>query len=977
MMKGRATTVFVALIAMCMLLPPPGLCEEGRNPSVVVDSFMDGITNATITFVGQLSNDSLGVELPRGATVLSAALTIEGLEGTVMPSTLIDFDNTLPGKDLWAKWSEGQGLYPPKVDPYNSRWNAATLRDYQGVAKADGTTWTTETTDAGKPPYAWPIQLYHFNPGVAGAQEITVMWEGMSSCSFNQTHDYHCELWLRDHTALEWDMVASYSSDLDDDVWLNYTFTMPSDYYSSNGSVALAVVGVHSQWAGPMLPAFDVGHLFSDYVALRVNTTGSTQYPTDVGLDVGGHVVQVPPGVLMGKLVLGDAQGLRDAVQSAVDDALVEPGNVSLPFNFSAGATTAGLLRVSALRVEYEPPVNLAPEWRGPARVDVQEDAPATEVLDLDASFADDHNAGLLTFRLVEVDANISASVVRGTSGNDTLEVRPIPDFFGDATVEIKATDRFGACATAELVVRVLQVPDRPVLEDVGDLHADERVPFYHVVVATDVDLPDDRLAFSDDSPAFDIDPVTGEIMWTPLPSQIGRHEVLVTVVDDYGLRDTRLITIVVANSNDAPRITSTLELSARQGESISYIIRAEDPDVPFGDTLLFSAFAEALELDVDELTGTMTFTPTNAEVPSFVITLRVQDTLGTTDERPLVVSVENANDPPEWVEPGTLTYDQGDSVAYRLVALDPDIGLDIPVQEHLSYSSQGLVALQADASGWVNFTSDASMVGEHFATYTVRDAKGLSDTMTVRWVILNVNDPPSLLGEAPTRLDATEDAMLSLTLEATDPDGDALAWSDDTVLFDIGPANGTIAFIPRQVDVGTHRINVTVSDGQGGTLILPIDVVVANVNDAPVANITRPAAGTRVPEGDALELEATATDDDGDALEYTWKEGSKVLGTGRTFTLEGLGAGRHVITLIVDDGTTTTSASITIEVEGGRGVEGGTVLYVAIAIAVVVLAALAAVVLSRRRSQGRGKSPQSAAQADATQAVGPPPDGL
>ena len=205
------------------------------------------------------------------------------------------------------------------------------------------------------------------------------------------------------------------------------------------------------------------------------------------------------------------------------------------------------------------------------------------------------------------------------------------------------------------------------------------------------------------------------------------------------------------------------------------------------------------------------------------------------------------------------------------------------------------------------------------------------------------------------------------------DPDGDTLAWSDDTDLFDIGAETGAIAFSPTQADVGTHRVNVTVSDGQGGTLTVSFDVVVVNVNDAPVANITRPTSGERLGHGEALELEATATDEDGDALEYTWKEGSRVLGTGRLAKVKDLGEGRHVITLIVDDGMTTTTASVTIEVEGG-GAGSGTMLYLVIAIAVVVLVVLVAVLVMRRRSQGGGESPESAPQADVAQAVGPPP---
>ncbi|NIP34808.1 MAG: hypothetical protein GWN18_07685, partial [Thermoplasmata archaeon] len=47
------------------------------------------------------------------------------------------------------------------------------------------------------------------------------------------------------------------------------------------------------------------------------------------------------------------------------------------------------------------------------------------------------------------------------------------------------------------------------------------------------------------------------------------------------------------------------------------------------------------------------------------------------------------------------------------------------------------------------------------------------------------------------------EDSPFSFIMTATDPDGDAVTWSDDTDLFDIDPNTGAFEFTPTQAEVG------------------------------------------------------------------------------------------------------------------------------------------------------------------------------
>jgi hypothetical protein len=881
---------------------------SSAEPMTIV-TFTGDVDEATLSFTDSLLNASLSIEIPPGASIVSASVTIEGVGGTGADSSNLNFTNGVLDTDVFAHWNEGRGLYPPSVDPRNNQWNTATNRDIPLLQKDDDDYWRTDTQDpnAGKPPGAWPIQLFRFIPNTLGADNVTVSWNGWSACSFNRTNPYHAEMWLYDHTDSEWTEVDDYDSANITDEWINYTIDMPSTFVDTDGSIDVAIVGLPSQWAGPMLPAYDEGHLATDFIGVQVWSPGGIQFPMDVALYVDDEEVTSLTGEITTALTIDDTFGFSTSLQSILDAHPVTPDDVTLGFTFAVGSPTAGKLTVRDLLIEYDPVVNEAPTYTGPTTVHLDEDGGRQEVMDLDTVFDDDYNRGGLTFSVDSVDdsqfpGSMLVSVGTGTGGNATLFVSPEVDFFGGpVNVTLKAVDAFDLNITTVVGVMVDQVGDRPMLAAGGTMEAHERTPFKHVFTVVDPDLPDDAFTFSDTSDLFDVDPDTGEVNWTPSSNQIGEHRFGVTVTDRFGLQDNQVYTIDVKNSNDDPVIVSALTHSAVEDTETVYTIRAEDPDVPFGDKLSFFAFADGVDINMDQATGRMTFTPANSQVPTFEIIIRVQDTIGSTSEEVLVVDVENVNDPPVFADVTQLTYNQGDTVEYKLDVNDPDTEVELPVPETLSFSGLGPASLMPDDDGSISFLPDQSMVGDQVATYTVTDGAGAQDVVTITWTILNVNDAPAITTQLPDEV--TEDTPVNITMAATDLDGDSVTWSVDTPLFTINSNTGHFDWSPVQDDVGGLTITFTASDGRGGDVLLTWDFMVVNVNDDPVIASTSPESGDSYEEGKAIELTGHATDEDGDALTYTWKRGNKVLGTGATLKVDDLDPGKHTITLLVEDG--------------------------------------------------------------------------
>jgi hypothetical protein len=176
-------------------------------------------------------------------------------------------------------------------------------------------------------------------------------------------------------------------------------------------------------------------------------------------------------------------------------------------------------------------------------------------------------------------------------------------------------------------------------------------------------------------------------------------------------------------------------------------------------------------------------------------------------------------------------------------------------------------------------------------------------------------NNPPVIAGLTSSATSLAPGGSCSLSCTASDPNGDTLTYQWTTTGGTISGAGSTVTWLAPTAE-GTYTINVTASDGKGGTASrsLTIDVV----NTPPViANLTS-SATSLAPEA-SCSLSCTASDPDGDTLTYQWTTtGGTISGEGSAVTwLAPAAEGTYTISVTVSDGKGgTASQNLTINVE-------------------------------------------------------------
>ncbi|WP_257459556.1 PKD domain-containing protein [Archangium lipolyticum] len=160
----------------------------------------------------------------------------------------------------------------------------------------------------------------------------------------------------------------------------------------------------------------------------------------------------------------------------------------------------------------------------------------------------------------------------------------------------------------------------------------------------------------------------------------------------------------------------------------------------------------------------------------------------------------------------------------------------------------------------------------------TVSDGKGgtAQDSVDVSVTNLPENQAPTIsaVTATPDTLDEGESTTLAVT--ANDPEGNTLTYSwtqsppTPAGRFSDSTAANPTWTAPALTGDQTFTLQVTVSDGKGGTVQDSVEVPVTSVNTPPVVDAAITASATVV-AGDSLKLSIGATDPDGDALKYAW----------------------------------------------------------------------------------------------------------
>ncbi|MCB2180964.1 MAG: PKD domain-containing protein [Desulfobulbaceae bacterium] len=429
---------------------------------------------------------------------------------------------------------------------------------------------------------------------------------------------------------------------------------------------------------------------------------------------------------------------------------------------------------------------------------------------------------------------------------------------------------------------RIINLP--PVISSTPITEAVEEILYEYDVEASDpegsaltflLDLAPDGMT---------IDPASGLIIWTPLRSQWGVHDVMIRVTDGDGISATQFFQIEVSpRPNDAPIAVHDGPYSSLINEEINF--DASGSYDPEGDLIVDYHWVFGDGSEEHGIQVSHTYTADGI----YTVTLYVTDDRGATGHAETSCQVELPNTPPI-ADPGgpytgavntAITFDgsasydaDNDPLTYTWNFGDstpPEYGVTV---SHV-YTSEGLFNV----------------------SLSVDDGRGGLDSAGATVNVTPPNQPPtaafSVTGELLKWQTLTFDGSVS-----SDPESLPLTnWQWD---FGDGLSTTGTMVSHAYADPGDYTVSLTVTDDRGATNTTTQLLSIAHPpNNDPVIDAGGPYQGAIATP---ITLTANGADPDGDTPTYTWTyDGDTYTGTTVDLTFDT--SGSYTVMLTADDG--------------------------------------------------------------------------
>jgi len=323
-------------------------------------------------------------------------------------------------------------------------------------------------------------------------------------------------------------------------------------------------------------------------------------------------------------------------------------------------------------------------------------------------------------------------------------------------------------------------------------------------------------------------------------------------------------ISVIIADTTEGEGVTT------EEDTPVSITLLGSDPD---GDSLTYNVETGPSHGRLSGTAPKLTYTPQPNFNGTDSFTFNVND--GTADGVPVTVliRVKAVNDPPT-ANDDNVTTQEDTLVSITLAGCDPD-------GDALSYS-----VVKGPSNGSLSgtgpnltYTSNANFNGSDSFLFKVNDGTVDSAAATVSITLKAVNDPPtaSYVGakvqkNPPAAKDDSvtteEDTPVTITLEGSDPDEDALSYTVVT-----GPSYGSlsgtapnVSYTPNPDFYGADSFTFKVSDETAESNTATVSITVTAANDAPNANDDSATTQEDTPI-EAIDVLTNDTDVDDDRL--------------------------------------------------------------------------------------------------------------
>ncbi|MDY6792122.1 MAG: Ig-like domain-containing protein [Thermodesulfobacteriota bacterium] len=369
------------------------------------------------------------------------------------------------------------------------------------------------------------------------------------------------------------------------------------------------------------------------------------------------------------------------------------------------------------------------------------------------------------------------------------------------------------------------------------------------------------------------------------------------------GTGGTATASATVTLANSAP-VAHDQTVSLNEDETAAVTLTASDAN---GDALTYQI---VIGPSHGSLTGTapnLTYTPSSDYNGSDTFTFKASD--GSLDSNTATVTllIQPVNDPPTAGDDVVTTNEDTPLTAITVLSNDTDPDGDTLGVDDFTQPAHGTTGSNGD--GTLTYTPDENFNGTDSFNYTISDGNGGMDTATVNITINPVNDAPVANSQSVT---LNEDETASITLTASDADGDTLTYQIVS-----NPSHGTLTgtapdlnYTPNDNYHGSDFFTFRANDGTVDSGDATVTITINPVNDPPVADA---GPNQTALQGSVVTLNGSGSSDiDGDTITYSWTFVSVPTGStavlsdpsmvNPTFSADLIGT--YEVQLIVSDGT-------------------------------------------------------------------------
>ncbi|MEJ2649927.1 MAG: Ig-like domain-containing protein, partial [Sedimentisphaerales bacterium] len=481
--------------------------------------------------------------------------------------------------------------------------------------------------------------------------------------------------------------------------------------------------------------------------------------------------------------------------------------------------------------------------------VSVPEDTPTKIVL-----IGSDKDRDNLTYNIIN---NPEHGLLSGIAPE--LTYTPDKDYTGPDSLSFVVSDGRADSNAVTVSITVTPVNDPPVAEPQEvSIKVNKSLP----VTLTGSDSDSGSITFT-----IYTDPVNGSIsslpgfenngklIYTPKKDYIGPDSFMFVTNDGESNSSPAKVQIDVTRNN--PPVANLESIGTVEDTPVTVMLKGEDPD---DDTLDYRIITLPLHGTLSGEPPNLTYTPNENYGGPDRFTYLANDGIDDSFAATVTITVKSINDAPI-AKPGSLTTQEDTPMPFTLVATDPDgdtLSYEIvtaPAHGKLSQTAPNLI-----------YTPAANYNGTDSFSFRASDGINQSAITDFSITIQPMEDAPIAVTESSVSMN--EDSPTTITLQASDPDGDPLTYNIERA-----PSYGTLSgkgpqvvYTPKKDFNFLDSFTFSVSDGKTKSNTATVYITVNSVNDPPVANDDKAETFEDEPI-EKISVTANDTDPDKDPL--------------------------------------------------------------------------------------------------------------